>query len=142
MNVIVYAVPVFGIIALLYTAVTSAWVNKQDAGDSNMQELAGFIAKGAMAFLKAEWRILGVFVALAAVVLAWSGTTVADSSPIIALSFIIGAICSASAGYIGMRIATKANVRTSHSTYFPCRFSYLTYYIIMKITNIHISGSI
>jgi len=115
MNVIVYLVPVFGIIALLYTAVTSAWVSKQDAGDDNMKELAGFIAKGAMAFLKAEWRILGVFVALAAMVLAWAGTTVPDSSPIIALAFIIGAICSATAGYIGMRIATKANVRTTQA---------------------------
>jgi len=115
MNVIVYLVPVFGIVALLYTAVTSAWVNKQDAGDENMKELAGFIAKGAMAFLKAECRILGVFVALAAVVLAWAGTTVADSSPIIAIAFIIGAVCSATAGYIGMRIATKANVRTTQA---------------------------
>src|SRR5580698_1488389 len=115
MNVIVYLVPVFGIIALLYTAVTSAWVTRQNAGDANMIELAGFIAKGAMAFLKAEWRILGVFVALAAVLLAWAGTTVADSSPIIALAFIIGAICSATAGYIGMRIATRANVRTTQA---------------------------
>jgi len=115
MNVIVYLVPVFGIIALLYTAVTSAWVTKQDAGDANMQELAGFIAKGAMAFLKAEWRILGIFVALGAILLAWAGTTVADSSPIIAIAFIIGAVCSATAGYIGMRIATKANVRTTQA---------------------------
>jgi len=115
MNVIVYLVPVFGIVALLYTAVTSAWVSKQDAGDANMKELAGFIAKGAMAFLKAEWRILGVFVALASVLLAWAGTTVPDSSPIIALAFIIGAVCSATAGYIGMRIATKANVRTTQA---------------------------
>ena len=115
MNVIVYLVPVFGIIALRYTAVTSAWVSKQDAGDANMQELAGFIAKGAMAFLKAEWRILGVFVALAACLLAYAGTTVADSSPIIAIAFVIGAVCSATAGYIGMRIATKANVRTTQA---------------------------
>jgi K(+)-stimulated pyrophosphate-energized sodium pump len=68
-----------------------------------------------MAFLKAEWRILGVFVALASLVLAWAGTTVPDSSPIIALAFIIGAVCSATAGYIGMRIATKANVRTTQA---------------------------
>lgn len=115
MNVIVYLVPVFGIIALLYTAVTSAWVSRQDAGDANMIELAGFIAKGAMAFLKAEWRILGIFVAFAACLLAWAGTTVADSSPIIAIAFIIGAVCSATAGYIGMRIATKANVRTTQA---------------------------
>ena len=115
MNQIVYALPVFGILALLYTAGTSRWVTKQDAGDSNMKELAGFIAKGAMAFLKAEWRILGVFVAIAAVLLAWAGTTVPDSSPIIAVAFVIGAVCSATAGYIGMRIATKANVRTTQA---------------------------
>ncbi len=115
MNEIVYAVPVFGILALLYTAGTSKWVTKQDAGDANMIELAGFIAKGAMAFLKAEWRILGIFVAIAAVVLAWAGTTVPDSSPIIAVSFVIGAVCSATAGYIGMRIATRANVRTTQA---------------------------
>jgi len=115
MNVIVYLVPVFGIIALLYTAFASAWVIKQDSGDANMKELAGFIAKGAMAFLKAEWRILGVFVAIAAVLLAWAGTTVSDSSPIIAIAFIIGAVCSATAGYIGMRIATRANVRTTQA---------------------------
>ncbi len=115
MNVIVYLVPVFGIIALLYTAVTSAWVSKQDAGDDNMKELAGYIAKGAMAFLKAEWTILSIFVVFAACLLAWAGTTVEDSSPIIAIAFVIGAVCSATAGYIGMRIATKANVRTTQA---------------------------
>lgn len=115
MNIIVWLVPIFGIIGLLYTVFISAWVKKQDAGDAGMQELAGFIANGAMAFLKAEWRILGVFVVIAAALLAWSGTTVADSSPIIAIAFITGAISSATAGYIGMRIATKANVRTTQA---------------------------
>src|SRR6185312_2343296 len=115
MTMVLYIVPVLGILALLYTFGTSKWVEKQDAGDSNMAELAGYIAKGAMAFLKAEWRILGVFVVIAAALLAWAGTTVADSSPIIAVSFITGAFLSAFAGFIGMRIATKANVRTTQA---------------------------
>jgi len=115
MNCILYIIPALGIFALLYTFGTSRWVEKQDAGDANMAELAGYIAKGAMAFLKAEWRILGIFVVLAACVLAWAGTTVTDSSPIIAIAFCIGAVLSATAGYIGMRIATKANVRTTQA---------------------------
>lgn len=115
MNVIVYLVPIFGVIALLYTIFASAWVTKQDAGDANMIELAGAIAKGAMAFLRAEWTLLSFFVVIAAALLAWSGTTVADSSPIVAISFCIGAVLSATAGYIGMRIATKANVRTTQA---------------------------
>ncbi|HSY75697.1 MAG TPA: sodium-translocating pyrophosphatase [Bacteroidia bacterium] len=115
MNYVLYIVPLVGILALLYTFGTSSWVKKQDAGDDNMKELAGYIAKGAMAFLKAEWRILGIFVAMAACLLAWAGTTVEDSSPIIAVAFCIGAVLSATAGYIGMNIATKANVRTTQA---------------------------
>ncbi len=116
MNVIVYLVPVFGIIALLYTAVTSAWVSKQDAGDDNMKELAGFIAKGAMAFLKAEWTILSIFCGFRSMFtgLGWYYSCMI-SSPVIAIAFIIGAVCSATAGYIGMRIAIKANVRTTQA---------------------------
>ena len=80
-----------------------------------MQELAGYIANGAMAFLKAEWRILGVFALIASILLGWSGTLIEESSPIIAISFLIGALLSGTAGYIGMRIATKANVRTTQA---------------------------
>lgn len=115
MTSVLYIIPLIGIIGLIYTALASAWVTKQDAGDANMIELAGAIAKGAMAFLKAEWRILGVFVVLAACLLAWSGTTVDDSSPVVAIAFVIGAVLSATAGYIGMRIATRANVRTTQA---------------------------
>jgi K(+)-stimulated pyrophosphate-energized sodium pump len=110
-----YLVPVLGIIGLIVMAVKSAWVVKQDAGDENMAELAGHIARGAMAFLRAEWKILGYFVVIAAILLAWSGTLVTTSSPIIAVAFIIGALLSAFAGYLGMRIATKANVRTTEA---------------------------
>jgi K(+)-stimulated pyrophosphate-energized sodium pump len=112
---LLYAVPLLGIVGILVMAVKSAWVNKQDAGDSTMQELAGYIANGAMAFLKAEWKILSYFVVIASILLAWSASTIETSSPIIAISFIIGAVFSAFAGYIGMNVATKANVRTTQA---------------------------
>ncbi len=112
---LIYLIPAMGIIGLLVMAIKSAWVSKQDAGEEKMSEIARHIASGAMAFLKAEWKILGFFAIIAAVLLAWSGTLVENSSPIIALSFIIGAVFSALAGYIGMRIATKANVRTANA---------------------------
>ena len=115
MHPIVYLIPAFGVIALIFTAVRSAWVNKQDAGDAKMQELAKYISDGAMAFLRAEWKVLTYFAIIAAALLAWSGTTVETSSPIIAISFLIGAFLSAFAGYIGMNVATKANVRTTQA---------------------------
>lgn len=112
---LIYLIPVFGLIGLVFMAIKSAWVTKQETGDATMNELAGYIAAGAMAFLRAEWKILTYFVAVAACLLAWSGTTVATSSPVIAISFIIGAFLSAFAGYLGMRIATKSNVRTTQA---------------------------
>ncbi|UOE47349.1 sodium-translocating pyrophosphatase [Mucilaginibacter sp. SMC90] len=114
-NYLIYLIPVFGLIGILVMAVKAAWVTKQNAGDGDMATLAGYIADGAMAFLRAEWKILGGFVAVAGILLAWSGTTVATSSPVIAISFVIGAFLSAFAGYLGMRIATKANVRTTQA---------------------------
>lgn len=115
MHSIVYLVPAFGVIALIFTAVRSAWINKQDTGDANMQELAAYIADGAMAFLRAEWKVLSYFVVIAAILLAWLGNSVETSSWVIAISFIIGAFLSAFAGYIGMNVATKANVRTTQA---------------------------
>lgn len=112
---ILYLVPVFGILGLIVMAVKSAWVSKQPTGEANMVELSTYIAEGAMAFLKAEWKILAIFAVIAAALLAWSGTLVETSSPVIALSFIIGAVFSATAGYFGMNIATKANVRTTQA---------------------------
>ncbi len=114
-NFLLYVVPFLGIFGLLVMAVKSAWVTKQDAGDDNMKELANHIATGAMAFLKAEWKVMGYFVVIAAVLLAWSGTMSDSSHPIIAITFIIGAFLSALAGYLGMNIATKANVRTTQA---------------------------
>lgn len=115
MENLMYIIPAFGLVGLIVMAAKSAWVSSQDAGEENMQELAGYIAKGAMAFLKAEWKVLSYFVVFTALLLAWSGTLLETSSPIIALSFIIGAVLSAFAGYIGMNIATKANVRTTQA---------------------------
>lgn len=115
MNSILYLIPALGVVGLIAMAIKSAWVTKQAAGDAKMQELAGYIADGAMAFLRAEWRILAYFAVIAAILLGWSGTLVQDSHPIIAIAFLIGAVLSALAGYIGMRIATKANVRTTHA---------------------------
>lgn len=112
---LIYLIPAFGILALIVTAIKSAWINKQETGDKNMVELSGYIASGAMAFLKAEWKVLGYFAVIAAILLGWSGTLVEDSSPIIAISFLIGAVLSATAGYIGMKVATKANVRTTQA---------------------------
>ncbi len=111
---ITYVIPVFGVIALLYTFWRSAWVGRQEVGTDRMGRIAKNISDGAMAFLKAEYRVLAVFVVAVAILLALSGNT-EGSSPLIALSFILGAICSGLAGFIGMRVATKANVRTTHA---------------------------
>lgn len=110
-----FAIPAFGLVAILYVIVKGSWVSKQDAGDDKMSKLADYIAEGAMAFLKAEWKVLAYFVVIAGILLAWSGTLVETSSPVIAISFVIGAVFSAFAGYIGMNIATKANVRTTQA---------------------------
>ncbi len=118
---VLYLIPCLGIIGLIVMAIQSAWVSKQDAGDAKMQELAGYIANGAMAFLKAEWKVLSIFVVFAAALLAYSGTihevngVHIHSSWIISIAFIIGAVFSATAGYIGMKVATKANVRTTQA---------------------------
>ncbi|MFN4144254.1 MAG: sodium-translocating pyrophosphatase [Runella sp.] len=121
MSNIVYLVPAFGILGLLYTAWRFNWVSAQPAGDDNMKKLSGYIADGAIAFLKAEWKILAYFAIPTALILAYLGSqTEANgmeihSSPLIAVAFLIGAVFSATAGYIGMKIATKANVRTAQA---------------------------
>ncbi len=115
MDKLIYLVPVMGVVGLLYTFIKFAWVSKQDAGNERMQEISRYIAEGAMAFLKAEWKILSYFVVLAAILLAVMGNSNPHSSWAIALAFVLGAILSATAGYIGMRSATKANVRTAQA---------------------------
>jgi len=114
-EMIIYLIPVFGVIALLYTFVKSSWVSKQDAGDAKMERIGKNIADGAMAFLRAEYKILAVFVAVVAILLLVGGYTNEASHPLVALSFIIGAFCSGLAGFIGMKVATKANVRTTQA---------------------------
>ena len=114
-STVLYLIPALGILGLVVMAIQSSWVSKQATGEDNMVELAGYIAEGAMAFLKAEWKVLTYFVIVASILLGWSGTMVETSSPVIAISFIIGAVLSATAGYFGMNIATKANVRTTQA---------------------------
>ena len=115
MENLIYAVPVFGLIGLLYTVVKFNWVNKQDAGNERMKEISTYIAEGAMAFLKAEWKILSYFVAIVAILLAVMANSNANSHWSISIAFIIGAFFSAFAGWVGMRVATKANVRTAQA---------------------------
>ncbi len=115
MDSLFYAIPVLGVIALLFMALQSSWVSKQEVGSEKMARIAKNIADGAMAFLRAEYRVLSIFVVIVAVLLAWSGSVTAGSSPLVALSFVVGAICSALAGFIGMKVATKANVRTTQA---------------------------
>jgi len=115
---LMYWIPVLGLIGLAVMIGKAMWVAKQDAGDANMQELAGYIARGASAFLKAEWRVLGVYAVVAAALLAWSSTleaVKAHTDWLVAIAFLCGAVFSAFAGWIGMNIATKANVRTTQA---------------------------
>lgn len=114
-NNLIYLIPISGVIGIIIMLVKSAWVTKQNAGDENMKVLAGYIADGSMAFLRAEWKVLSYFAIIAGILLAYTGTLVETSSWVISISFLIGAFISAFAGYIGMRIATKANVRTTQA---------------------------
>lgn len=115
-TILTYLIPVFGIVGLAFTFWKSSWVSKQEVGTERMGRIADNIAEGAMSFLKAEYSILFVFVIAVAALLGWAGNNQGESSsPLIALSFGLGAICSALAGFIGMKVATKANVRTTHA---------------------------
>ena len=121
MDNLIYVVPAAGVVALLFAFWKATWVKKQDAGDETMQGIARSIQEGAMAFLAREYKVLSGFVVVVAVLLAVVNLggvedgTVAAKSPLIALSFIIGALASGLAGYIGMRVATNANVRTTQA---------------------------
>jgi K(+)-stimulated pyrophosphate-energized sodium pump len=115
MEILVYLLPIFGLIALVYMAVLSSWVSKQDEGEEKMATIAKYIQEGAMAFLKAEYRILFFFVIGAGIALGVLSAFVETTHWFIVVAFVIGAIFSALAGNIGMRIATKANVRTTQA---------------------------
>jgi len=114
MQNLLYSLPLFGLLGLLYVVWKSAWVSKQDAGTDKMKKIAGHIAEGAMAFLKAEYKVLAIFVVCVAILLAVTANS-ETSSPLVGLSFVLGAFSSALAGFIGMRVATKANVRTTNA---------------------------
>ncbi len=113
-NIYLYFIPLIGVLAILFTVFRATWIRKQPAGNEKMARIAGYISHGAMAFIKAEYKILSIFVASIALLLAFS-TGSETSSPLVAASFIVGALSSGLAGFIGMRIATKANVRTAHA---------------------------
>jgi K(+)-stimulated pyrophosphate-energized sodium pump len=109
------ATPLAGLIALAYALLRARWITRQDAGTDEMKEIAANIAEGARAFLQREYRILVVFVVIVAALLIFANFDDDRSSPLIALSFVVGALCSGLAGFIGMNVATKANVRTTNA---------------------------
>ncbi|WP_116107372.1 sodium-translocating pyrophosphatase [Lewinella sp. IMCC34191] len=113
-STILTAVPALGILALIFMAIRYNWVGKQDPGNPRMVRIGQNIADGAMAFLRAEYRVLAIFVVVVAALLMFTADA-ATSSYMIGISFILGAVCSALAGFIGMRVATKANVRTTNA---------------------------
>ena len=115
MELFVKFLPLFGVLALLFVFVKNVWVSKQEVGNEKMANIAKHIADGAMSFLKAEYKILSIFVIAVAILLYFKGNAEEGSHGMVAASFIVGAICSALAGFIGMRVATKANVRTTHA---------------------------
>ena len=107
--------PVAAVAALVFAFTKSAWINKQEVGTDKMGTIAGHIRDGAMAFLNREYRILAIFAVVVAIFLGYSGATSAESHWLVAIAFLIGAVCSGLAGYFGMRIATAANVRTTNA---------------------------
>lgn len=115
MNNLVYIIPALGIIGLLVMIMKSRWVSAQPDGNDRMKEIAGYVAEGAMAFLKAEYRILAIYVVLAGAALGVLSQMVDTSHFLIVAAFVLGCLFSAIAGFIGMRIATKANVRTTEA---------------------------
>lgn len=109
-------IPAFGVLALLFTWWKTKEINNAPEGTARMGKIAKSIQEGAMAFLKAEYKILLWFVVGVAALLYWSGSTNdPDSQGMIAVAFVVGAVCSALAGYLGMKVATKANVRTANA---------------------------
>ncbi|MFW5706320.1 MAG: V-type H(+)-translocating pyrophosphatase, partial [Bacteroidota bacterium] len=113
-NYLIYIIPVIGVIALIFTFFKTSWIKRQPAGSEKMKKIAAYISEGAMAFITAEYRILAIFVVSVAALLAFT-TNTETSHPLVALSFVAGAFCSGLAGFIGLRIATKANVRTTNA---------------------------
>ncbi len=114
-NTLMIVIPVIGVIGLLFTVWKTAWVNKQEEGTGKMVQIGEAIREGAMAFLRAEYKVLAIFVIAVALLLGWSSMASENSSLLIILSFVLGAFSSGLAGFIGMKAATKANTRTTHA---------------------------
>ena len=115
MESIIQFLPAFGILALIFVFLKNNWVSKQEVGNEKMERIAKNIADGAMSFLKAEYKILSIFVVAVAILLFFKGQAENGSNGMVSVSFIVGAVCSALAGFIGMKVATKANVRTTNA---------------------------
>ena len=115
LETLLLVIPALGVLALLFTWWKTQEINASPEGSERMSKIAASIQEGAMAFLKAEYRILVVFVAGVAALLYWSGSNNENSHALVAVSFAVGALCSALAGYLGMKVATKANVRTANA---------------------------
>jgi len=115
MDLILYGVMGAGVVALLFSLWRTSWINKQEEGTDRMKAIGESIREGAMAFLKAEYKVLAVFVLVVAILLGVGNMNRADTSGLIALSFVVGALASGLAGFLGMRVATKANNRTTHA---------------------------
>ncbi|MBH45325.1 MAG: sodium-translocating pyrophosphatase [Flavobacteriaceae bacterium] len=115
MTIIIDFLPAFGLVGLLFVFIKNNWITKQEVGNEKMAKIAHNISKGAMSFLKAEYKILSIFVICLTILLYIKGSNEEGSDGMVALSFVVGAVCSAMAGFIGMRVATKANVRTTNA---------------------------
>lgn len=115
MPIVTYFLPLLGILALIYAALQTAWITRQNPGDGKMRVIAHNIAQGATAFLKAEYRMISYFVGITILFIIYFGITSAHGHPLAAVAFVVGAIFSALAGWIGMHVATRANVRTAQA---------------------------
>ena len=103
-----------GVVAMLYAFWKTSWINKQDEGTDRMKQIGASIADGAMAFLKAEYRVLAIFVVIVGCLLAFAANNQGDSW-LVSISFLVGALASGLAGLLGMKVATKANNRTTQA---------------------------
>ncbi|MFA8451014.1 MAG: sodium-translocating pyrophosphatase [Bacteroidales bacterium] len=115
MEIIVFLLPIIGVLGIIYMLFRSSWISKQPLGNKLMSKISTHIARGAMAFLKAEYRILAIFVICVAILLFLKGSSEESANGFLFLSFIVGAFLSGLAGYVGMKIATKSNVRTTEA---------------------------
>jgi len=113
LEMMLYVAPAAGALALIYAFIKAASINKCDAGTDKMKEIGGHIREGAMAFLGREYKVLAIFVVVVAIALAAANYAMDNSSFLVGISFVVGAVCSGLAGFFGMRVATAANVRTT-----------------------------